>query len=75
MNRIKEVLITAYAVSITAAPIIGVNYAVFTEHREGDAFRDVAMHAVCGAFCGAAVGILSPVVAIGLPAYVMLKVG
>ena len=75
MNRVKEVLITAYTVSITAAPIIGANYAVFTEHREGDAFRDAALNAVCGAFVGSAVGIFSPVVALGLPAYVMLKAG
>ena len=74
MNRVKEGLITAYAVSITAAPIIGANYAVFTEHREGDKFRDVALDAVCGAFCGAAAGVLSPVVALGIPAYVLLKV-
>ena len=56
MIRVKQVL-------ITAGPVIGANYAVFTEHREGNAFREVA------------VGILSPVVALDIPAYVILKVG
>lgn len=74
MNRVKTVLARAYVGGVAAAPFIGANVAVWTEHRQGDTFRDVALNAVCGAFCGTVVGILSPVVALGLPAYVGLKV-
>ena len=74
MNRFKEVLTKAYIGGVAAAPLIGANVAVWTEHRQGDRFRDVALLAVCGALCGCVVGVLSPVVALGLPAYVGLKV-
>ena len=74
MNRVKTILAQAYVGGVAAAPIIGANVAVWTEHRQGDTFRDVALNAVCGAFCGCVVGVLSPVVALGLPAYVGLKV-
>jgi hypothetical protein len=74
MNRFKEVLAKAYLGSVTAAPFIGANVAVWTDHREGDTFRDVALAAVCGTFCGGVVAILSPVIALGMPAYVLLKV-
>ena len=73
MNRVKEVLAKAYFGSVAAAPFIGANVAVWTDHREGDTFRDVALAAVCGTFCGGVVAILSPVIALGMPAYVALK--
>jgi uncharacterized membrane protein YfcA len=74
MNRVKTVLAQAYVGGVAAAPIIGANVAVWTEHRQGDTFRDVALIAICGAFCGAVVGVLSPVVALGSPAYIAIKV-
>ena len=74
MNRVKTVLAKAYVGGVAAAPFIGANVAVWTDHREGDTFRDVALAAVCGTFCGGVVAILSPVIALGLPAYVGLKV-
>ena len=73
MNRFKEVLTKAYIGGVAAAPLIGANVAVWTEHRQVDTFRDVALNAVCGALCGAVLGVLSPVMALGLPAYVGLN--
>ena len=74
MNRIQGVLSRAYIGGVAAAPFIGANVAVWTDHREGDTFRDVALAAVCGTFCGGVVAILSPVIALGMPAYIALNV-
>jgi hypothetical protein len=76
MNRLSEFAVRAYVGGLTAAPFIGANYNVWTnyEPKYGYTVREFATDAVAGAFCGAVLGILSPVVALGIPAYVALKV-
>ena len=63
----------AYALAITVSPIVGANYAVFSSYGPGYTIREFATDAVSGAFVGAVFGILSPVVAFGLPTYILLK--
>jgi len=74
MNRVPEFALRAYVGVITAAPVIGANYNVWENYTPENTAREFATDAVAGAFCGAVIGILSPVIAIGLPAYVALKV-
>jgi hypothetical protein len=47
---------------------------VWENYTSENTAREFATDAVAGAFCGAVLGILSPVVALGIPAYVALKV-
>jgi hypothetical protein len=76
MNRLSEFAVRAYVGGLTAAPFIGANYNVWAnyEPKYGYSIREFATDAVAGAFCGAVLGILSPVVALGMPAYVFSKV-
>ena len=62
-----------YAAGLAASPVIGANYNVWTHYEPGYTVRDFAIDTVSGAFCGAVFGILSPVVALGIPAYVAMK--
>jgi hypothetical protein len=76
MNRVKEFAVRAYVGGLTAAPFIGANYNVWANYdpKYGYTVREFAIDAMAGAFCGAVFGVLSPVVALGVPAYVALKV-
>ena len=74
MNRLPEFAVRSYLGIITAAPVIGANYNVWENYTSENTAREFATDAVAGAFCGAVIGILSPVIAIGLPTYIALKV-
>jgi hypothetical protein len=74
MNRVAEFAVRSYLGIITAAPVIGANYNVWENYTSENTAQEFATDAVAGAFCGAVLGILSPVVALGIPAYVALKV-
>jgi hypothetical protein len=74
MNRVTEFSVRSYLGIITAAPVIGANYNVWENYTPENTAREFATDAVAGAFCGAVLGILSPVVALGIPAYLALKV-
>ena len=74
MNRVTEFAVRSYLGIITAAPVIGANYNVWENYTPENTAREFATDAVAGAFCGAVIGILSPVIAIGLPTYIALKV-
>jgi len=74
MNRVTEFAVRSYVGILTAAPVIGANYNVWENYTLENTAREFATDAVSGAFCGAVIGILSPVIALGVPAYVALKV-
>jgi hypothetical protein len=74
MNRLKEFAMRAYVGGLTAAPFIGANYNVWANYEPDYTFREFATDAIVGAGAGAVLGMLSPVVALGVPAYVALKV-
>ncbi len=74
MNRVTEFAVRAYVGGLTAAPFIGANYNVWTNYEPNYTFREFATDAIVGAGAGAVLGMLSPVVALGIPAYVALKV-
>jgi uncharacterized membrane protein len=73
MNRVPEFALRAYLGGLTAAPVIGANYYVWANYVPENTVWEFATDAVSGAFCGAVIGILSPVIAIGLPTYLGLK--
>jgi hypothetical protein len=76
MNRLSEFAVRAYVGGLTAAPFIGANYNVWTnyEPKYGYTFREFATDAIVGAGAGAVLGMLSPIVALGVPTYVSIKV-
>jgi len=74
MNRLAEFSVRAYMGGLTAAPFIGANYNVWSNYEPRYTVREFATDALVGAGAGAVLGILSPVVALGIPAYVALKV-
>ena len=74
MNRLPEFALRAYLGGLTVAPVIGANYNVWAGYTPENTAREFATDAVSGAFCGAIFGIISPVIAIGLPTYLALKV-
>jgi hypothetical protein len=76
MNSLKEFAVRAYVGGLTAAPFIGANYNVWENYdpRYKYTVREFATDAISGAFAGAVFGILSPVMALGMPAYVFSKV-
>ena len=74
MNRLPEFAVRAYIGGLGAAPFIGANYNVWSNYDRMYTVREFATDAVAGAFCGAVFGILSPIVALGVPAYVAIKV-
>jgi len=73
MNCIKEFAIRAYVGGLTAAPFIGANYNVWANYDRKYTAREFATDTVAGAFCGAVLGVLSPVIVIGFPTYLALK--
>jgi hypothetical protein len=73
MNRVPEFALRSYLGGLTAAPVIGANYYVWANYVPENTVWEFATDAVSGAFCGAIFGILSPVIAIGLPTYLGLK--
>ena len=64
----------AYSAAIVSSIVICANYNVIHEYRPGYSFKEFSVDAIQGAVGGIIVGIFSPVVAIGIPAYVVNKV-
>jgi len=75
MNRLSEFAVRAYVGGLSASPFIGANYNVWANYdpRYDYTVREFATDALSGAGAGAMLGILSPIVALGMPAYVALK--
>jgi hypothetical protein len=75
MRRFAEIVGKTYAAGLAASPVIGANYNVWThyEPKYGYTAGDFAIDSVSGAFCGIVLGFLSPVVALGIPAYVAMN--
>lgn len=74
MRRFVDIAKKAYTAGLVAAPVIGANYNVWTHHDSKYTLREFAIDTVSGAFCGAVFGILSPIVVLGIPAYVAVTV-
>lgn len=69
----KALLEKVYLSTFVVSPIIGANYAVYDSYKPGYKFGEYWSNATLGAVVGTFAGLCSPVLLLGVPAYVIRK--
>jgi D-alanyl-lipoteichoic acid acyltransferase DltB (MBOAT superfamily) len=73
MNNVINFATKAYFATVIASPVIGANYFVYDSYTPEYTVKDFTINVLAGSAIGTAMAIVSPVIILGTPAYIISK--